>query len=221
VNSIDALKLWITSNIPQYIGIRFMRDIDKNTRGNDPEAAVPVLKESFIQYIASEIIALSGNYARDSHDDTILPWDIVIVIGLDQELAEIFNISHDMDYMHAGANIELPVDVIVDGKPYQHSLSRDFTIGLLVFSAASGYNFYVSMFGAPFSTDYVTPTTTQRRRFVKARQNGFTVDINNIKYQFRDARFMQGFSTGAQWAGVDHHQYWKNLRDYNDVPVTF
>lgn len=42
-------------------------------------------------------------------------------------------------------------------------------------------------------------------------RKNFTVIIGETLYTFVSPEFMQGFATAAQWAGLDHHQYWKDL----------
>jgi hypothetical protein len=177
-------------------------------------------KNAIIEYIIAEIMELSGTIARGSQDTTVLPWDIQKAIATDPELSLVFGITLDQK--------TLPITVTIGPQQFTHMLSMDFTIGLLLFSdpTIGNHDFHIMMFDVPFTSTYLFPdpselgandneTPESRYRNTEFVHN-FSVSIGYIYYGFDTPDFMQGFATGAMWANVDHHLYWKDLTQYVD-----
>lgn len=193
-------------------------------KANDtvPEV-ISTAKTALIEYFVAEIIEIAGNAAREQREYTILPWDVQLAIGKDEELSKVFGITKEMK--------QLPVDVVVGAQKFTHQLTLEVTMGLLLFSDPSvgKHDFKITMFGVPFTTDYIVPPAEtgqepadqhiyrlEESRFGHGaeREQPFSVVVGKETYGFTSPDFMQGIATGAQWAGVDHHQYWKQLQQH-------
>lgn len=145
-------------------------------------------------------------------DTVVLPWDVVDgVIDQAPETAEVFGFSEDVDEYN-----RLPVTVTVNRRLFTHSMTKMMAFGLVLFSRVTGFDFAPEMFGVPFS--YFDDTETRHRFFEYTwteGRTGYHVTIEGKDYYFSSqeevTRFLHGFSTGALWAGVDHHAYWSNF----------
>jgi hypothetical protein len=218
---IDGITQWIPLAFPGELSKHATAEMIKavakleiaEDENNDPKA-VSAAKVATIEYLVAEILELSGNRTREILDSTIFPWDIQTSAALDEELSKVLGITTDQT--------QLPVTVTVGPQQFTHMLSEEFTLGLLLFSdpTVGNHNFNITMFGAPLPSSYMVPTLeTEENRLPRLLiPNGetdidtrYTVDVGVHKYGFDSPDFMQGFSTGALWAGVDHHKYWKNL----------
>ncbi|CAH6420037.1 Hypothetical protein HVR_LOCUS1076 [uncultured virus] len=216
---------WIPSVLPDGLAEHAISEITKTTANltpngeideNDPEI-LRAARDTIIEYLTAEIVELSGNHAYDVNDMIILPWDIQGATGCDEELARMFGTKCEPKTI-----LTLPVDVVVGPQHYSHKLTEELTCGILLFGAAVGdrRNFNISMFGTPFSPDYML----QQNRFSTGSET-YTVDVGGRNYTFNSVAFMQGISTGAQWMGIDHHTIWSNLLDHSQsedgVPISF
>ena len=164
-------------------------------------------KDDMFEYLISELLQLVENITLDYEDDVMTPWDIQSAISNHDKLTLLFNIKEGSE--------QLPLSVTINNKSFIHMLSEDFAFGLLLFSlpTVGNYEFNMTMFGVPFGRDIPA-------RFNENKLDpGYTVEVSGRKYSFTTADFMQGFATGALWAGVDHHGYWKNLiyRSYSQI----
>lgn len=212
--NIDQIKEWIPQAFPEELAKHALSDVSKAQAKNwDNDKQLEFVKEAVIEYLLAEILELGGRNTDNSHDIFILPWDIQLGIGHDDELSQIFNITPD--------DKNLPISIKIENNDeFIHMVNEYFLAGLSLFCAVSINDIKISMFGVPFTTDYIT---TQGNRFI--RQNtSYTVEVGGIIFGFNNPDFMQGFITGALWTNVDHHVYWKNLIQHNhdgDVVLNF
>ena len=186
-----------------------IKDIIKIVDKLNPQLKDDILRtarEAIIEYLIAEILDQSGQHARDVGDTVILPWDVKAPIGCDTELSQLFGIECLKRFQTL-----LPVTIVIGDQTYDYELTEEFTCGLLLFSAIMGENsiYNVSMFGVFFTSDYIL----SKNRFTEGSEI-YTVEIADRTYTFNTTDFMRGFSTGALWTGVDHHNYWKNLKSY-------
>lgn len=171
-------------------------------------------KRGILEYIIAEICELAGNIARDVNDGHVLPWDIQSALKADEELRQMFRILH--------GDTMLPVVATVGNNQHTHMFSTDFTSGLLLFCYASNNDFHLTMFDAPLELNYIN----EENRYHDEGASTYSVRIGNKTFNFNTPDFMQGFATGALWAGVDHHVYWDDLKQYtgddeNGTSITF
>ena len=138
------------------------------------------------------------------------PWDIAKRINDDPDLLQLFGPQP----------AQLPVTVMVNGIAFTHNMSLEFIAGLLLFVTVSGAHFSpITIFGHPVDDHDIM----SRFIFNAYSPTKYTITaINKKVYGFDTTGFMQGVATGAQWAGVDHHNYWTRLIDHStDTEVTF
>ena len=187
------------------------QELDTNTDNDDVAKAARI---AVIEYLIAEITELSGNHATHQVDYMVLPWDIQVAVAGDTELSRLLGIP-------VGSNT-LPVTVMVNGEQVTHMLTVEFTVGLLLFSApgVGNHDFHITMFGQRLDPLYLIQPSdrydlNEKSRFGVGMKNGYPYELtlNNLvdTYWFNNTDFMQGFITGAQWAGVDHHHYWRRL----------
>lgn len=202
------------------------------------ETAEPV-RNVIIRFLVEFISVLAGGVAAFMKDKTILPWDLQKSIGNNQDLSSMFNITRDDN--------KLPVTVTVNGQQFTHMLTEEFTMGLLLFSdpLVGNRDFNITLFGTRFTSDYIIEQENEEgedendeedeqdtNRFTRPSRDTptwYSVEINYTIYAFETPDFMQGFATGAMWAGVDHHNYWTHLfqntnvrpGEYTGTPINF
>lgn len=141
---------------------------------------------------------------RNGYDDvSILPWDIQTGINTNPGLSRTFGLDEQEN--------KLPVTFTVQTDYYTHMCSIDFTMGLLTFCRASNYDFHPRMFGELLGDN------NHHYRYLEVFSTQYSVEVGEDIYDFNDPDFMQGFATGALWAGVDHHNYWTNLKQYPEA----
>ena len=195
----------------------------------DTEEVSKAVRTAVIEYIIAEITELSGNVAADHVDSTVLPWDAQTAIGYDTELSKMFGIT--------ATDKQLPVTITIDGQLFTHMLTREFAAGLLLFSAPSvaNHDFNITIFGQRWDPSYIDQAAKRNMwdidlsRFEVGLKNGYQYELEVIgtvePYWFNTTDFMQGFATGAQWLGVDHHHYWRRLVQHDpngsETEITF
>jgi hypothetical protein len=112
-------------------------------------------------------------------------------------------------------HVWLPVTVTANGQRFTHLMTKWMALGLVLFSRISGFDFAPEMFGVPFS--YFDDTARHRIFEYPWTEgpSGYHITIERKDYCMSNMvpinYFLQGFSTGALWAGVDHHNYWSNF----------
>lgn len=210
-----ALNKAVTDKITTYNeaakeakGVELLEEEQYNT--TVPEV-ITAGKEAIIHYLAAKVLELAGNVARDNNDDNIYPWDVQLAIGNDPELSKMLGVTKDMN--------KLPVDVVIGPQKFTHELTHDFAEGLSLFEAKSVGNrdFGMTMFDVPLNLSGFDNADELGSvgRFVFDDTQTYSVVVAEFKPGFNTPDFMQGFATGAMWAGVDHHTYWKDLTKYN------
>jgi len=191
------------------------------------------VKSSVVNTLIETLVEMSSRNARSFNDYTVFPWDIIdgLTYGSDtnKELGRILGI--------VGIRT-MPVTITVGLQDFTHDLTLEFVAGLLVFSLSSNHEFNIRLLGYPVSQNWML---AGNNRFTDIRNKNlftpafpgsytvpatYTVEVNNTIYAFTSTDFMRGFSTGAQWLGVNHHDYWKNLMMYdidhpNGINITF
>jgi hypothetical protein len=102
----------------------------------------------------------------------------------------------------------------------------DVAMGILLFSkTADDVDFEMNMYGAPL--EYFVPgDSTRYDRYENyATEGEFSIRMigtdPEARYYFFKTDFLRGIKTGAEWAGVDHHDYWVDLQDMDGHPYTF
>jgi len=158
---------------------------------------------------------------------TLTPWDIYKAV-LRCEGTEI-------------GNRGLPVQVTIDNKVYEHLLSMDMAMGILLFSKVVQRDLHMTMYGKPLTyfnpdeddiyvrgmlVDVACPDSLlyhrmRHREFVMEGEYQIQMVGSDRKYTFRGDEFLQGIKTAAAWLGLDHHEYWTSLIDHNDTALTF
>jgi hypothetical protein len=225
---VEGIQAWIPQVFPGELGSHVLHKMNTDVKEVDKLVAA---KNSVIEYLMSMILELASRDVKSSNDETVLPWDIQRAIGEDEELAPLFGITR--------SDNQLPVSVVVNEQVFTHMLTMEFTIGLLLFSTknVSDHDFFITMFDAPLTSEYLYPTSDDQvsehfHRFdyapvpndiygaefsaaVASTGAKFSVEVAGTQYGFNTTDFMQGFATGAQWIEVDHHAYWKNLLSYS------
>ena len=218
--TLASIQEWIDRALPETLAVRVKANMIVTVKEEAkkfitiPKFILMMSKAAIITYLAVEIIERAIDEIQAGPDDyMVLPWDIQAAIGHDEELSKVFGITKD--------NNRLPVEVTIGPKEYTHELTQEFTVGLLLFSdrTVGNRDFGVRMFGSSFPSDYIVPTdrTLDGTRFgFDEAKSHYSVIVNGVRYGFKTPDFMQGFATGAMWAGVDHHAYWKDLIEYTD-----
>jgi hypothetical protein len=199
-----------------YLNIALIREGRKGTNITDT-------KQNIINYLIDDIAYRASNFSRDYGDGIVLPWDIKYCVEVDSEIALLLGVQIQKDRNAT----QLPVIIRLNNDNYEYELTRNFVAGLLAFTNVSGCNIQVYISGEYFDTNYIV--SPGNRFLVKQIDdfNGYIITIGNYVYNLDTKSmqvFMQGFTTGSQSCGVDHHLYWSNflLNDGNKIiPVTF
>lgn len=215
--TIEEITQWIPLAFPAELAARILNrwvliritEQERLGTGNFDRIIV-TMKKFIVKYLAEIILGIAGDIASDDEDGSILPWDIQKAIS-----------HEDFNNMFTEEDIDkLPVTVTIGPNTFTHMLTQEFVVGLLLFSDPTIGNqaYKISMFGIEFTSDYIVPKDPlpvdeiiSRFIIIDNEHNAYTVTINNKSYTFQSPDFMQGFSTGALWARVDHHRYWRDL----------
>lgn len=168
-------------------------------------------KISILTYLVNEIASLVSKQSRNTNNDKhILPWDVYSAISNDPNFSILFGLTEK--------KAALPVTIMFDTKQYQHVLTEEFTMGLLLFSDPATTSvgkplIKVVMFGIPFTSDFILYNEKSRNRFHETKNNVdyYRAYVSDQKYTFLSDEFIRGFTTGALWMNVDPHRYCKNL----------
>lgn len=209
----EAIEQWVPQAFPGELSKHAQRDLDKAKADTENETPLDTrAKNAVLEYLLAEILEQSANRARDYRDSTILPWDVQAAIGNDTDLSQMFGLTKEHKL--------LPITVTIGPQKFTHEVSAEFLGGLLLFSDkhVGHHDFGVEMFDVPFPTDYMVredaDTNPSRFHFTAGDKSHYSVVVNDEVYGFITPDFMQGFATGAMWATVDHHNYWKDLTQY-------
>lgn len=174
----------------------------------EPKKAT-LMKKLLIEYLVTEVLGLAGD--ASTLDKCVLPWDILLIIVADREMAHLLHkeqISPALDNESARV---LPVNITIKGESYTHQLNLEFACGLILILSLMDNDISITLFGIKFDMTYmINPATT---RF--AHDNIYAITVKNMEYKFKSDSFVQGFVTGAEWLKVDHRNYWARLIMYN------
>ena len=225
----NANKEQIIQWIPLAIGGKSGDDLLEFLATAADTNTVEFVRNIVIRFVVERMSICAGDIAAQLRDKTILPWDLQKCIANNDELFPIVIIDRD-------ENI-LPVTVTVNGQQFTHMLTEEFTMGLLLFSdpLVGNIDFNITLFGTPFTSEYIIQHEAddeETNRFTRPDHDTttwYSVEINYTIYSFDTPDFMQGFATGAMWAGVDHHNYWTHLfqninvrpGEYTGTPINF
>lgn len=203
MKKINEIKRWIKQDFPPMIS-DFIEEKMNDKRRNKSSSSVKQMKE----VILSSLVMFLGESGQSMIDidemASILPWDVRDAIAEDPVL---------LKWSSLDQKNTLPVTFDVNGKLEPHDCSLDFTMGLLTFCKASGFDFKPQMFRVTLEN------YNHHYRYLEKYDTIYSVEIatnDDDPYDFNGLDFMIGFTKGAAWAGVDPHNYWKNLRQYEE-----
>lgn len=217
VGPIEGLAVWIVQELPGDYGNDVLTEFTRYREivGEDPDQQV---KEQLVRTMARILfnIIIEG-MTGPSHPSTyVLPWDVQEILSEYTDFQTAFNISPEEK--------KLPVTIILTGKIFTHMLSEEFTIGLLLASKlpapATVWSFGIKMFGAYLDANFLYVDEYHMSVYdldLNISIPNYSVEINEHVFAFQTREFMQGFITGCQWRNLDHHNYWKNLIQYEYI----
>ena len=217
-NSVKDVTDWIPKALPLLVSpISVDIAVDKlvKLKGGIKEGTefVQLAKNTVVNILIGTIISsVDNDIIFYKSDNMILPWDIKESMFFHNNLLESFGIVK-------GDN-KLPVEIIIDNKSYEHQLTEEFTMGLLLYSLVAQKPIHIKLFGIPLSYDYfLNPQGNRYTKFCSdARRTEYSVVIGGVNYCFITPDFMQGIATGASWYNDDHHKYWTDLISYEINP---
>jgi hypothetical protein len=203
----EGIRAWIPMVFPGDLGVNTLAQFITTNTATEDAVPLDTSKSAIIAYLVDEIVGVAVAVSTRKQSIITLPWDIQEGIRNNPELSQIFGIAQDAK--------TLPVSVTIGPQQFVHSLSEEFTVGLLLFSKISQVDFHITLFGAPLTTNYfvLEDGTDRPSQYTFYYENNMDhrVKVGVSEYTFSTPDFMQGFSTGALWAGVDHHNYWSEL----------
>lgn len=210
----QALKQWVTQAFPQSLQEYILEEIKAEEVDPNGEISGDEIRSLILRSMANALLTdIEGMHIANETDVATLPWDLVEAI--EPEWAPLFGIDK--------ANKTLPVTVTIGPQQFTHPMTMEQAMGLLLFSKVSGANFQPTMYGAAlvyFDDQDENGEGTEHARFnvsdFPSQFPAYRVTAGKHVYQFKTPDFMQGFATGAMWAGVDHHAYWSNLQRLSD-----
>lgn len=146
---------------------------------------------------------------------TLTPWDLALGIGQNIFLTEIIPFKFHQE--------QLPVNVVVNGNAFTHLMTMDVAMGLLLVSQTAGVDFEMSMYGAPLAYFIGDQDDVYSRYEDYATEGELRIRMVGDErwYYFFDTDFLRGIKTGAEWLGVDHHDFWELLQDTDRNPWNF
>ncbi len=214
-NNIQDMTDWIRQTFPgqlaRYAESEMLKEVTKVSvdKRIPAPAVLAVGKNAVIEYLLAELVDISGT--KLDGRKIVTPWDVQATIMSDEEFSQLFQYQTNT----------LPVSITLNGQQFILQMSKDQALGLLLFSVISDANIQLSMFGAPLTEDLIENFDTS--------SHIYSLNVGTQNYGFNTPEFMQGFQTGANWAGVDHHRYWSNLTkitkdnqgNFNEISITF
>lgn len=232
----ETIANWLKETFPESVQYYNIGDYDSPVL----DAVMAVITD-----IMKRTLAIFDGYPNDYPenfdvcimDSSVLPWDVQYIIANTPHLSRNFNIYNGQD--------SLPVTISLGGNIFRHSVTLEFMAGLLLFSHPNVGNLDVQVivYNIPLTNNYIIPTEEVRNvetlddefienhesRFKAHTNSKYRVTVIDSQYQFDTVHFMHGFSTGAQWADVNHHDYWTNLLELhldtdgniNYIPLIF
>ncbi len=213
--SSDAIINWIPLAFPGNIANGLMGEIrDVNSHNFTGDRRERAIKRNIMDRLIHYLVTAGYRDMLRNINTSMNPWNILNGILKDDDLRTLFQYTPNMD--------KLPISVSINGTFYDFDMNMEQAMGLLLFGVTSGFNFQIYVFGQILTPDL---TSSDPGNFY----NKFVVVVGNQSYGFKTPDFMQGFQTGADWMGVDHHRYWSNLRQitrnntggYTETPITF
>lgn len=180
---------------------------------------VVVAKNAVIEYLVAELLEISGYKADKGGYGIINPWHVLAAITGDDEFRTLFGYTENMQ--------TLPVQVTYQNKTFNIELTMEQALGILLFSFASNIDFHMMIWNTPLQAIGVP---LEEQIFFLDPNIAAAADVHE-KYAvrpinaardfgFNTPEFMQGFATGAMWAGVDHHNYLAWIHEYIFDPNT-
>jgi len=185
LTSSRAVTDWYQRNLPKFLADAIDYNLNRQLENQGIGNHLAHVKSSVIYYSIAAILE------RVNSVKIIYPWDVKEEIRRYEQL---------LILLHQSDNDKLPVNVVINGVPFEHMMSEEFTYGLLSFSDVTGVQYNVTMYGKTL------PPIGSIKIFTKRLQQSYEANINGHKYYFDTAEFIQGFMTGASWAGIDGKQ---------------
>jgi len=203
IDNLDVFMQWVEQIIPE--------DLEKITSIDLVEA-----KYNFIYYLKTELFAYIcevKNWAFDGFVDAdakiVTPWNLSRYRN--EKLARLLG----------PATNELPVTVVVGDKAFQHMMSEELALGILLSVDDRAQLF---MYNIPLTSDFLSASYEDPLLFYPERAS-YKAFIINRNYWFTSPDLIQGIKTGSEWFGEDPHAIVSELTLINDndteTPITF
>lgn len=206
MNTIDDLNIfreWITQIVPEDVNRIITNDLDESKHN-----FVYHLKMQLLGHIA-EAKDLPLDRFLDLDASSVSPWDLARYRN--EELIRLFG----------AATNELPVTVVVGDSSYQHMMSEELAVGILL---AVNNRAQLFMYNIPISLDIIAENYSDPDFLLPAKAL-YKVTIATTEYWFTTPDLIQGIKTGADWFGEDPHDMVEELELINDdettTPITF
>ena len=155
----------------------------------------------FLSYDVIESVILSDYTSTDTGDLVITPWDALHALQKVEEYVKLFNLPGES---------KLPITVKLNNNVFTHTLSMEFAFGIALFAKIIPGSYQLMMY------NYTFELMPQLKRILERKTQKYELTIGVEKYYFNTEDFMQGFMTGAMWAGVDPKQYIRELNKIED-----
>jgi hypothetical protein len=186
----DKLLEWVDINLPGELGKHARSKVIKEWNGQKVRKINSGIGAIF-EYLISESIELGGSKPYD----VLLPWDIKNALSSDEEFVKMLGLE-------AGDNTTFPVTIIINGQNFVHELTEEQVAGLYAFKFHYNLDWGLYVLSDPiqFDVDYDEISLNKN---VKYKELKYSVQIDNKTYIFERPDFIQGWVTGAMWAGID------------------
>ena len=202
----DQFESWAENNIYEYSYLVFEYLDDKKEDYQNDHLVLHILNV-IAKLIIHNAHKISKGWSYKS--SYVLPWDIQSSIHYLQ-LDKLFKMKSNDD--------KLPVILTSEGDSCNLLLTEDFLMGLLLSYYMGQSDINVTMFDYPITIEMLID------RYLD-QEHDFGVIIDDDQYSFYSLDFMNGFVTGAGWLGLNHYEYWSDLKDYREndegINITF
>jgi len=142
------------------------------------------------------------------------PWGVTYPDNIDPKKLKITSGANDIAIVQE----QLKVTVTVNGIQSEHLLTMDMAMGMYLFAKVVNRDLHMTMYGVPLTY------------FNDGEDDKYIRDHNDLmiqmvgsdrKYYFRSIEFLYGIKTAAMWFGLDHREYWTELKDSEGSYLNF